>query len=147
LTRRRRRSKLKKVINFYLKNMSNEAPSSSVADKLRRMGRELVNRITGRDLLSKAEEEREKAHKNWLMAQGELLFAKNMGDPKTVAVIGKNLDDLCQTMMLSTTGKKGTMKMLKATETILYIEQGFYEAAKKAYQNPAGQETADPQQP
>jgi hypothetical protein len=143
--RRRRRSKMKKVINFNLKNMSKEAPS--VTDKLRSVGRELVGKITGGHLLSKAEEEREKAHKNWLMAQGELLFAKNMGDPKTVAVIGKNLDDLCRTMMLYTTGKKGTMEMLKATKTILYIEQGFYEAAKKAYQNPAGQETADPQQP
>jgi hypothetical protein len=132
--------------------MSNEAPAPSsnkpsVADKLRRVGRELVNRITGRDLLLKAEAEREKAHENWLMAQGELLFAKNMKDPKKVAVIGENLDDLCQTMMLSAAGQNGTMEMLKAAGTILYIAQGFSEAAKKAYQNPAGQETAGPQQP
>jgi hypothetical protein len=133
--------------------MSNEAPAPSsnkpsVADKLRRVGRELVDKITGRDLLRKAEEERKKAHEDWLRAQGELLFAKNMENPQKVAVIGENLDDLCQTMILSAAGQNGTMEMLKAAETILHIAQGFSEEARKASQSPpAGQETAGPKQP
>jgi hypothetical protein len=49
--------------------MSNEAPAPlphkpSVADKLRRVGREVVDKITGRNLLRKAEEERKKAHED-----------------------------------------------------------------------------------
>jgi hypothetical protein len=69
-----------------------------------------------------------------------------MGDPQKVAVILENLDDLCQTMLLSAAGPNGTMEMLKAAEAIFYIAKGF-SAAKNAYQNPAGQETAGPQQP
>jgi hypothetical protein len=155
--RRRRRSKMKKVINFYfnfiLKNMSKEAPSS-VVDKLRkvgRVGRELFNIIiTGRDLLREAEAAREEAHRNWLRAQGALLFAlfeKNMGDPKTVAAIRENIDTLCLNMMSATIGKNGTPEMLESTQTVLYIADGFFKAAKKAYQNPADQETAGSQQP
>jgi len=116
----------------------------SILEKLKREGKAIFNRLTGIDSLLKAEAERKKALEDWLKAQGELIFTKNMGNPQALEIIISALNDLSQAMISSAAGKNGTMDMLKAGKIILNIQEGFLNAAKKTF--PLAGEKNSPQE-